>query len=296
MNFSFKYNDKQYTVADFIREKEEYILNLEHGIRVTAKQKLYSDFNAQEWVLWFENHGTEYSFIFSDINDCDFVLELKNPLCKKAGYIPKNGFPSVTSMSGPVAPNYYKESDEVSATEFRLLTECIFEDGKRSYHNNDTRSSDETMPIFDISSADTGVIVGIGWTGGRQADFVRDGENVRIITGLKNARFYLKAGEKLRSSSTVIMEYAGENKYNKFRRFVKKYFSHKTNFPHKADGLLAVSLWGALPSQNMIERINEYKNHGIKFEQVWIDAMWTVHMMTLPGQYGNIIIPKIKPA
>ena len=92
---------------------------------------------------------------------------------------------------------------------------------------------------------------------------------------MKETRFYLKSGERLRTTSVLIMKYGeSEDKYNKFRRLIKKHFSHKSVNATERDGLMACELWGGLPSEEMKNRINKFKNHGVKFEDMWIDAGW----------------------
>ena len=44
-------------------------------------------------------------------------------------------------------------------------------------------------------------------------------------TGLKDTCFYLKPGEKIRTSSVLVMGYSEvEDKYNKFRALIKNHF------------------------------------------------------------------------
>ncbi len=65
-----------------------------------------------------------------------------------------------------------------------------------------------------------------------------------------------------------------EEKHNKWRRLIRENFSHKTDGKTNRDGLMAFELWGGLPSAEMKKRIGELKKHGIRFEEIWIDAGW----------------------
>ena len=56
------------------------------------------------------------------------------------------------------------------------------------------------MPFFDVHAGGNGAIIAIGWSGGWRADFSRKGDEINIKTGLQNAEFYLKDGEKIRTS------------------------------------------------------------------------------------------------
>ena len=63
------------------------------------------------------------------------------------------------------------------------------------------------MPFFEITAGDSGYITAIGWSGDWQAECVKTDGGVRFKSGLQEARFYLKPGEKLRTTGTLIMKY-----------------------------------------------------------------------------------------
>ena len=74
------------------------------------------------------------------------------------------------------------------------------------------------MPFFDITANGNGYIAAIGWTGDWKAEFTKSENGIQMKSGLKETGFYLKPGEKIRTSSTLIMGYTKEeDKYNKFR-------------------------------------------------------------------------------
>ena len=131
------------------------------------------------------------------------------------------------------------------------------------------------MPFFDITAQNCGYVAAIGWTGDWKAKFSKQEDGIKIQTGLKETRFYLKSGEGVRTSSMLIMQYSNaQEKHNKFRSLIKHHFSHKSNAPDKREALMAFELWGGLPSEEMKKRISELKAHGIAFEDIWIDAGW----------------------
>ena len=61
MDFSFKYGEKSYTKADFVKLDDDFVCDLGNQVKVIAKESLYPEFNASEWVLYFENEGAENS-------------------------------------------------------------------------------------------------------------------------------------------------------------------------------------------------------------------------------------------
>ncbi|MBE7036169.1 MAG: hypothetical protein E7403_02615, partial [Ruminococcaceae bacterium] len=146
---------------------------------------------------------------------------------------------------------------------------------RKTFANMGGRSSEGMMPFFDTTAKNKGYITAIGWTGDWKAEFAKKDNGIQIKTGLKETRFYLKPGERIRTSSILIMQYnADEDKHNKFRKLIKNHFSHKSCTDAKRDGLMAYELWGGLTSDEMIKRINELKKYDINFEDIWIDAGW----------------------
>lgn len=273
--FSFKYNGEK---KEFYKEGT---YEIDKNMRVTAKFRKFPEFDAEDWIVYFENTGDENSFIISDICDSDSVVYLDMSKPKSPGFEPKieDGDPCVISMNGCVNGEFYCNGyNKESAEEFGLKHRYFKNTNIRTFQSTCHRSSDEVMPFFDVCAKGSGAVVAIGWTGGWKAEFEKLSEGFGIKTGLLDPEFYLKPGEKIRTSSTLIMKYSeDEDKYNKFRKLIKKYFSHKACTNSDRDGLLAFELWGGLPSDEMINRLNELKEKNIAFEDIWIDAAWYGH-------------------
>lgn len=253
------------------------IFELGNGVEVCLRVKEYKEFDAVEWVLYFENKSNCDSGIFSDIFDADALLPLELPTPPSHGYMPKEGDACVISMSGSVSGRYYWESDKISATEFGLNHKYLDKTSRKtkSFTNSSGRSSEGMMPFFDVTAMGSGYITAIGWTGDWRAEFSRQDGGILMRSGLKETNFYLKPGERIRTSSTLIMKYsADEDKYNKFRRFIKERVSHKSCTKAKREGLMAFELWGGLPSEEMKKRIRDLQRYDIRFEDIWIDAGW----------------------
>ncbi len=269
--FSFNYNG----------ERKEFFdagtFTLDDTLTVTAVRREFSEYNAADWVLWFENTGDKNSGIISDISDCDILLPLNIPPKKPLGYMPKitDGDACVISMNGSVPGHYYSDNDKISATEFGLNYNFFYHSKSKAFEPDGGYSSDSVMPFFDVTASGDGAVVAIGWTGGWRAEFSECENGINIKTGLKKTSFYVKPGENLRTTSILIMEYSkDEDKYNKFRKLIKNHFSHKACTKAEKEGILAFELWGGLDSETMIKRINELKSHKIRFEDIWIDAAW----------------------
>ncbi len=270
-NFSFNYNGTR-----FQPEGDGPEWKIDDTLKVTLKAVEYPEFNSVHWLLYFENTGAMNSGIISDIWDCDVSLPLPYTPIRRPGYLFDENSQAVTVMQGMVEGRNYSYDDAVSATEFSAK-DVYFPTWRRNlaFANTGSRSSEGTMPFFELKSDGRGAIVAIGWTGAWKAEIESKDETIDFRSGLQNARFYLKPGEKLRTTSTLVMEYGkGEDASNKFRKLIREHFSHRANTAAMRDGLLAFELWGGLPSEQMKSRIEELKAHGIRFEDLWIDAGW----------------------
>lgn len=269
--FSFIYNG----------EKEEFfsegVYKIDDTLTVTAIFREFKKYDATDWVLYFENTGSKNSLVISDVCDCDSMICLTYPQEKTPGFEPKlsDGDPCVISMNGCSYADYCGGDNKLCAEEFGVHYNFLKNSDGKTFENTDYRSSDGLMPFFDVTSSNAGAIVAIGWSGAWKATFTKTSEGIDVKTGLKKTQFYLKPGEKIRTTSTLIMKYnEGEDKYNKFRKLIKNHFSHKTCTNSDRNGILAFELWGGLPSDEMIKRITELKEHNIAFEEIWIDAAW----------------------
>lgn len=270
-HFSFTYDGKH---CENLPQADEVLLN--DNVSVRAKKTVFEEYDAVKWVLSLENLGKEKSGILSEINDADVFLPLCVPSPKTPGYMPKEGDLCVITMKGMVNPDFYLDNDKESAAEYTFSYEYLDKARKRTkrFANFGGRSSDGIMPFFDVTASGGGYIVAIGWTGDWRAEFIGSNEGVHFKAGLKETHFYLEAGEQLRTASILIMAYTSEeDKHNKFRRLIKKHFSHKKTKECR-DGILAFELWGGLPSEEMKKRIGELGKNEIRFEEIWLDAAW----------------------
>lgn len=271
--FSLKYGDRSISSDEmaYVTLSENTVFTIADGIIATVELKKHTKFNASEWVIYFENTTDQNSEILSEIWDCDTILELPMPERLRPGYMPKRGNVCINAMNGLVSGEYYWGDDRMSATEFAIMPRYLGNGHTAKYQNVEGRSSSGTMPFFDVTSMGCGAILAVGWSGSWKTEFTRCDSGVRIKSGLGRAAFYLKPHEKVRTTSVLIMQYGeGEDKFNKFRKLIKNEFSYKA----KRDSLLAFELWGGLPSHEMVRRLQEIKDHGMLFEDLWIDAAW----------------------
>ena len=269
--FSLNYGEK----ALVFPADKTCVYELDQDVTVEVVCKNIPEFNASYWTVYFENKSDKDSEIISDIWDCNTLFPLTYPRQPKNGHKPVKGDACVITMNGTVEGWYYWENDKVSATEYNFNHEYLDRTKTKRFSNINGRSSEGMMPFFDITANGDGYITAVGWTGDWKTEFSKEADGIRMKSGLKETKFYLKPGEKVRTTSTLVMGYtSAEDKHNKFRKLIREHFSHKSNTQATREGLMAFELWGGLESAEMIKRINELKSYDIQFEDVWIDAGW----------------------
>ena len=271
--FSFKYGDKRCELSAL----DNAVYTLADGVSARVAVKKYPECDAVEWLICFENRSDKNSEIISEIWDSDTLLPLDMPEPKRQGYRPTVGDACVITMNGMVEGRLYWENDKASAEEYGLNYEYLDKapNKTKKFQNIGSRSSEGMMPFFDATANGAGYICAIGWSGGWKTEFSRETSGIRMKSGLQKAAFYLKPGESLRTTATLVMKYSvGEDKYNKFRALIRNHYSHISTSKDAREGLLACEMWGGLPSTEMKKRLRELDAHGVNFEDVWIDAGW----------------------
>ena len=134
--FSFNYAGKKITHDDL---KDGKLGNL----TVTVKTKKYDKYDAEEWVLWFENTGNSDTEIISGICDCDtvFPFEIDKSKRKTWGYIPDKNDLCVISMNGMVESDRYWENAAECRSEFAFNYDylCKMPEKTKSFANRGGR-------------------------------------------------------------------------------------------------------------------------------------------------------------
>ena len=233
--FSFKYGDRVVAGGESVQ--------VDSRLKVTVETKAYQQYDAVEWVLWFENPSAEKSDVLSEIRDGDFLVALPPAPKKFVGDISLPGDRAVVTMNGCVPGHDYSNSDPRSASEFAANVRYFHPRCRKEHEvaNTGALPSVGEMPFFEVTQGGEGAMIALGWTGGWKAKFKDGADGVRVEAGLARARFYLEPGERLRTSRVLVMNYAkGEDSGNKFRRLIRNHFSHVASRPGVREGLLEI--------------------------------------------------------
>ena len=246
-------------------------------LKITNVFKKYGNYGAVEWVNYFENEGEEDTPVISELFDCDCALPLARE--EKRGYTAY--LPSGEQSTKIYAPNgsvwsakeFYSNADELKDNAFPGY---IGVGEKRDYCASGGRSSDRNAPFFRVHKQDGGYFFAVGWTGQWAARFERTEGEIKFRSGVQDAEFYIKPGEKFRTSSVVIMPYEGSETsgINKWRRLVKAHFSLIGQPGRDKTGPLCTGIWGGMRTSSVIKRIECIDKNELPLDYIWMDAGW----------------------
>ena len=263
--FSFQYKRRPFDLADVTVTPAEYGRLYEYGDGLCVELHIeeYPAYNAVKWTLWFENKGEHDSGLISDILDCDATWRFT----KQEGAAPLILYDTKGNATYESYLNAGSTSGECAVTVNKLPLGA-----SRRYHPNGGRSGSGQMPFFELYTEGHGLMAAVGWSGQWRAAFTHtDGDVIRIRSGLEYTAFKLRPGERVRTSSILLMEFFGSRVQgsNLFRRFVKNELCPYTpdRFPFALEGM-------GLTTEKHLFHIEQFRSHGVKADYYWIDAGW----------------------
>ena len=278
--FSFRYGEQSAWNCAFTQEVEENsdelitIYTFEDGLKVTNIARKIPGYDAYEWINWFENTGDSPTKIISMLWDCDCEIvcdyeEDRQP----TPYVPhkKEAMQIFTTQGAYNSTFDFSSRLEDYSYDFKNF---IFPGMNREYKCFGGRSSDGQAPFFNIHQHNKGVIMAIGWSGQWNCRISRRKDSIQLQSKIEDTHFRLYPGEKVRTSSVVIMFYEGElvNSQNKWRRLVKEHYSLIGK--RREQGPFCAMLWGGMRSEELIRRVGLIGEYQIPLDYVWVDAGW----------------------
>jgi len=225
------------------------------GLRVQIEVTAFEQFPAVEWVCEFENTGGEPTPIIADILPLDVIFE--------------------APADAPCVLHHAKGSD-CKIDDFAPLESAIAPGGEVELAPALGRSSNGTLPFFNLQMGDGGVIGAIGWTGGWQAGFTRSQDGgVRVKAGMQETHLRLLPGERIRSPRIMLLLWQGDRPraHNMLRRLI---LDHYTPQPQgrQLQAPMCNAVWGENHAANQIKKAQWWIDNDLPLDMFWIDAGW----------------------
>ena len=281
--FSFKIADKTAWELPHTLTLEENgnelttVYSFEGGIKVTNVAKKYPEFGAYEWVNYIENTAGENSEIISELLDCDCELPIAHEDPKqKSPFFPDANL--ATKIYAPTGSHcemleFYSDPDHAVSNK---RVNHLYPGKSAAFSASGGRSSSTAAPFFNVHKNGEGYIFAIGWTGQWNAEIGRGEDAITFKSKIEDTNFYLLPGEKIRTSSIVIMPYRSDviDSHNKWRKLIKKHFSIIGAEGRPENGPFCTSVWGGTPSDDVVKRVKGIKELRLPIEYIWMDAGW----------------------
>lgn len=212
---SWKYSISKTTAQDADAVQYSIIYkDPKSGLQVRAIVTGFTDTGAIEWLLRFSNTGSAATGMISEVKTADFSIRDKGA----DGYM-------LRRLRGCNADIH----------DFEVVEESLNAGDTVRLATRGGRSSDIiSMPFFNITAkeAGCGLVYAIGWSGNWRSTFTGGRDRCRIESGLKDACFYLKPGEDVRTPMASVLPWSGSELmtgHNAFRRHVMAHHSHKVD-------------------------------------------------------------------
>ena len=163
----------------------------------------FKRYPAVEWVLEFENLGSQDTPLLADVQALDVQL--------RTGYSRK-----------PV--ELHQLTGDVCGERSFLPFETEVEPGKSvALAPEGGRSSNGAFPFFNVQYGDEGMIAAIGWSGQWRASLERSSAGPTTLrAGMEQLSLSLRPGEKIRTPRVLILPWKGDRlvAHNRFRRLM----------------------------------------------------------------------------
>jgi alpha-galactosidase len=173
------------------------------GLRVEATVTTFQRYQAAEWVLHFENTGSQDTPILEKVQALDTQL--------RTGY-----FRNPTVL--------HQITGDVCGEKSFLPVDTVVESGKPvTFAPEGGRPSNQTFPFFNIQYGQEGLLTAIGWSGQWAARVERAANGpTRLQAGMELTHLRLHPGERIRSPRILVMPWKGDlmAAHNAFRRLL----------------------------------------------------------------------------
>ncbi|MEG2060325.1 MAG: alpha-galactosidase [Alistipes sp.] len=236
------------------------------GLQVACQVKLFTDFNAMEWVLRFHNTGAQNTPQIEHVKVVDLTSEY--------------------AAKGDLTLHYANGSN-AGKDDFHARTLPLAVGGTHSMHPTGGRSSQMAFPFFNVQSPTGGMVVAIGWTGNWLAEITRPATNAsHVATGMLNLSTYLLPDEQIRTPSTAMLLWQGDDRMvgqNTFRRFLLAHHHPQVNGKPAVYPICSSFNYGdpapcneysCMTADYAIALVRRYKQFELLPEVFWLDAGW----------------------
>lgn len=240
-------------VGEVYRGGKTTFITLTHkksNLVATVEATIYEDYATCEWTVYIKNNGADNSPVISNFYAADYKVD--------------TGLSTLYVSKGSSSDN---DDFELSKTYISTIPMVFNANGGRT---------SSTLPYFNISGQNCGVIMATGWTGQWYATVAQNLTGVTLKAKQEYFRAYLTAGEQVRSPLVSMTFYNGDNALKGFNTF--RNWESACVYTESAYPLTCSVIAGEFDRRNAdeyIQQINSYSD--LECEEsdfLWRDAGW----------------------
>jgi len=238
------------------------------GFEVVCQVKTFDDFNAVEWVLYFRNSSSHNSQQISQVKVFDVA-------------------PQSSAKTG-AWELFYNNGSNAGKHDFMAMTKDFSVGDNFEMMPYGGRSSSHAFPFFNVKTPTGGAIFAIGWTGSWKAEISRPStDRFRVATGMKTLDTYLLPGEEIRTPSTAMLLWRGEDRMdgqNSFRRFLLAHHHPTVSGGEPAQFPVSTSFnygdpapcneYTCMTTSYAVALVERYEQFHLVPDVFWLDAGW----------------------
>ena len=241
------------------REHTRTWLDAASGLEVRLVATEYAGFPVAEWTVWLKNTGKAATAIIEDIQGLDLKLE-REP----QGEFVLHGIRGDTC----VAESFRPFSLPLGPDAKKLCSPPVKGD-KVSRKSSD---GPDGWPYWNLQQPGGGMILAVGWPGQWEATFTRDHDRgLRIKAGQQLTHLILKPGEEIRTPSTTLLFWQGEDLVRAQNLWRSWYLAHvlPRTQGQPQPPILTIHGDGSIESW---PKAQDFLDAGIKPDVFWRDA------------------------
>jgi len=225
------------------------------ALEVKLTREKLPPFDAEAWLVEFTNRGATNSRLLEAIEPLDWTERQR----------------------GPIRVHHAKGSKN-SADDFAPRDDLLPTGGSLRVESTGGRSSQGSLPYFNVQGPGGGTIVAVGWTGNWRADFAAagDGGSWRMTAGMKRTHLILHPGETIRTPSITRLRWSGTDWWtaqNRWRQLALRYYTPQIN-GRPLVGPISFGTWGADSAAHKLAQIALVRREHLPFDIYWVDAGW----------------------
>jgi alpha-galactosidase len=224
------------------------------GLEVRVEALEFADSPVVEWKAYFKNDGKVDAPMLEYVQ----ALDISFPVTSE-------GIPTLLYSKGcGVMDTYSLVKKSLNQLEsFQMSSEG----GGKTV---------DTIPFFDITTKNRGLIGALGWPGKWAINFSRATEAaIAVSAGMESIHLSLHPGEEIRTPEVLLLPWEGDDidAHNVLRRHILKY--HTPQYDGKPVVLPVSHLgWGGMKTSTSLHLIEQITKEDIGFENFWMDAGW----------------------